>query len=142
MAVVVLRHLSKKRRKSLSSGKQGEKWSAEGEWYEVIIYEKLLQLACTSKDYSIIGKGADVHSRDREKPRIGQDGLCYDTAGAIVARGNGQDLSEFDILLTKRHHEYAFLEIKNSANFPRDMDLTLEYKKRLLSLIILKKIQR
>jgi len=136
-----LRHLTKKKKENLFAQSNWVKRIAIGEWYEAIIYEKLLQLSRTDNDYSVVGKGGDVPWRNRVKPRLGQNGLFYDMTGSIVARGNGQDLSEFDLLLTKLHNEYAFLEIKNSSHFLKDFNLNLKYKKRLLSYLLSKPVQ-
>lgn len=136
-----LRHLSDKKKEDLFAQSGWLKRVAIGELYEAIIYEKLLQLTSIDNDYAVVGKWDDVPWRSRVRPCLGQDGLYYDRSGAIVARGNGQDLSEFDLLLTNLHNEYAFLEIKNSPRFLKEFDLKLEYKRRLLSYLFSKPVQ-
>ena len=49
------------------------KWEqkiAIGEWYEAIIYEKLLQLTSNADDYTVIAKCDDVPRRNRIRPPV------------------------------------------------------------------------
>lgn len=128
-----LRHLSENKRKQLLSKKMHSKRSAIGKLYEYVIYERLSELSGRNTCFNVIGKGADIPSKMKKAPELKQDGLYYDRSGDIVARGNGQELAEFDMILTSKMNEIVFVEIKNSKNIPKDFDQLISYKKRLLS---------
>jgi hypothetical protein len=91
--------------------------------------------------YTVVGKCDDAPWRKRKRPRLGQDGLYYDESGAIVARGNGQDLGEFDLLLTSGQREIAFAEVKNSSSNLKEFDTLIDYKKRLLNSLFSQPVQ-
>lgn len=141
IAIRALRHLSEKKKEDLFSKKEVPKKIAIGQWYEAVIYERLLELATLDGDYTLVRKWNDIWRRNRIRSRLGQDGLVYDETGAIVVRGNGQDIAELDILLTNRENEIAFAEVKNSGNNLEEFDTLIDYKRRLLSFLFSQPIQ-
>lgn len=127
-----LRHLSDSKREQLFSKHQLEKYSAIGKLYEYVLYEKLSELSVRHPCLNLIGKGADAPSKLKKAPKLKQDGLYYDLSGDVVARGNGQDLAEFDMILTNMN-EIVFVEVKTSKVVSNDFNRLIRYKKRLLS---------
>ena len=70
--------------------------TAEGRWFEAIVYEMFLDIATRSNRIRFLAmKGADAPKK-RDNVRIGQNGVFYSKYGDITIRGNGQDLAEFD----------------------------------------------
>jgi len=136
LAFKALRHLSKRKKEDLFLENGFPKYIAIGQWYEAVIYERLLELARRDTGYAVVGKWADVPWRMRIASKLGQDGLYYDETGAIVARGNGQDLAEFDFIVRSGKSEIAFAEITNSKNNLEEFDGEIRYKKRLLSSLL------
>jgi len=131
-ALAALRHLSKGQKKNLFSMDPGTMKTAEGRWYEALIYEMVLRLAVSSDSiHHIVSKGADARIR-RLKVQLGQNGLFYSQSGDIKVRGNGQDLAEFDLLLLGRDHEIAFGEIVTSSANLNELEEEIAYKKKLL----------
>jgi hypothetical protein len=131
-AMSALRHLSKGQKKNLFSQDLGTMKTAEGRWYEALIYEMMLRLAVSSDSIGrVVSKGADARIR-RLKVQLGQNGLFYSQSGDIKVRGNGQDLAEFDLLLLGRDGSIAFGEIVTSAANLNELEEEIAYKKRLL----------
>lgn len=128
-----LRHLSNKIRKDLFSENEHTKQNAVGLWYEALVYETLLERARESQSYVVIGKGNDVPVNVRRSSRLCQDGLYYDEGGAIVARGNGQDLAELDLMIANKHGEIAFGEIIKSEKNLKGFEAEINYKRQLLT---------
>jgi len=136
-----LRHLSGKERASLFGKNERLKSTPIGKLYESVVYERLLELTNCDARYSVLRKGADIWPRNRTSPKLGQDGLFYDETGAIVARGNGQDLAEFDILVMNSQNEICYVEVKTSKSYLDELDLDVAYKRRLLEYLFSKPIQ-
>ena len=105
--------------------------NAEGNLYEAVIYEKMISLSEQPAFIgSIVRKGADVPYRFISiKDKF--EGMFYAKDGRIVARGMGQDLAEFDLLLKDNKGKIAFVEIMNSSNNLK-IDKEIAYKKNLL----------
>jgi hypothetical protein len=141
IALQSLRHLPKKIKKDLFSENEHTKQNAIGYWYEAVIYERLLELAKQDADCVVVGKWNDVPWQKRKKPKLGQDGLFYDESGTIVARGNGQDLGEFDLLMTNSLNEMAFAEVTNSKNNLKRFDVEIDYKRRLIGALFSQPVQ-
>jgi hypothetical protein len=105
--------------------------TAEGKWYESIIYETILRCS-----------GPRTRS-GRSSPRartpvpaapgaLGQNGLFYSRSGDIKVRGNGQDLAELDLLLVGEGRSIAFGEIVTSPAAMKELETEILYKKRLM----------
>lgn len=136
-----LRHITEKTRQDLFSNNWHTKQNAVGQLYEAIIYERVLDLTRADIGYALIKKGNDVWWRNRARPKLGQDGLFYDHNGATVVRGNGQDLGEFDLLLTNLQGEIAFAEVIISGNNIRELEDEVEYKRRLLKHLFSERVE-
>jgi len=131
-AISALRHLSRGQKKNLFSEDPGTMKTAEGRWYEALIYEMMLRLAVSSDSIErVVSKGADARIR-RLKVQLGQNGLFYSQSGDIKVRGNGQDLAEFDLLLVGKDHTIAFGEIVTSSANLNELEEEIAYKKKLL----------
>jgi hypothetical protein len=131
-ATSALRHLSKGQKQNLFSPDPGTMKTAEGRWYEALIYEMILRLAVSSDSIGrVVSKGADARIR-RLKVQLGQNGLFYSQSGDIKVRGNGQDLAEFDLLLLGRDRDVAFGEIITSSANLNELEEEIAYKKKLL----------
>jgi hypothetical protein len=141
IAIEALRHLSKKKRADLFSKNEIHKQIAFGQLYEAVIYERLLELTKQNANYSVVRKGDNIRWKNRTRSKLGQDGLFYDETGAIVARGNGQDLAEFDLLVMNNQNEIAYVEVKTSGSNLKEFDLSIAYKRRLLEFLFSKPIQ-
>ena len=126
------RHLSGPQRRNLFSKDPGTMKTAEGKWYEAIIYETILRCALASDRITrVVSKGADARYR-RLQARLGQNGLFYSRSGDIKVRGNGQDLAELDLLLVDGGRSIAFGEIVTSPAAMKELEQEFLYKKRLM----------
>jgi hypothetical protein len=126
------RHLSGPQRKNLFSHDPGTMKTAEGKWYEAIIYETILRCALASDQVTrVVSKGADARYR-RLQAQLGQNGLFYSRSGDIKVRGNGQDLAELDLLLVGEGRSIAFGEIVTSPAAMKELEQEFLYKKRLM----------
>ncbi|HMA06110.1 MAG TPA: hypothetical protein VKO45_09325 [Methanomicrobiales archaeon] len=126
------RHLSGPQRRNLFSPDPGTMKTAEGKWYEAIIYETILRCALASDRISrVVSKGADARYR-RLQARLGQNGLFYSRSGDIKVRGNGQDLAELDLLLVGEGRSIAFGEIVTSPAAMKELEKEFLYKKQLM----------
>jgi len=132
IALNATRHISKIARKKLFSEDIEPMRTAEGRWYEAIIYEMFLEMSLHSDEIrSIARKGADA-PRQRNNFRLGQNGFYYSPQGDIVVRGNGQDLAEFDLLLVDHEGRVAFGEVITTPTDLKEFEVEIQYKKRLL----------
>lgn len=128
-------HMRKAERKKLFSQDIPSMRTAEGRWYEAVIYETMLHLAeQTSLISGIARKGADAPPV-RSNVRLGQNGLFYSNIGDIKIRGNGQDLAEFDLLFLDQNNQIAFGEIVTSPTDMKDFEVEIKFKKRLIGYI-------
>jgi hypothetical protein len=126
------RHLSGPQRKNLFSPDPGTMKTAEGKWYEAIIYETILRCALASDRITrVVSKGPDARYR-RLQAQLGQNGLFYSRSGDIKVRGNGQDLAELDLLLVGGGNSIAFGEIVTSPAAMKELEKEFLYKKRLM----------
>jgi hypothetical protein len=133
MTLNATRHLGKLERSRLFSQEIDKMRTAEGRWYESIIYEMFLAMTPESDKISrLVLKGDDVPHRDRQRIRLGQNGLFYSRCGDITVRGNGQDLAEFDLLLFDKDAQVAFAEVVTSASDMKEFEKEIEYKRKLL----------
>lgn len=125
-------HMRKAERKKLFSPDIPSMRTAEGRWYEAVIYETMLHLAEQTPLISGMGrKGADAPPV-RSNVRLGQNGLFYSNIGDIKIRGNGQDLAEFDLLFLDQNDQIAFGEIVTSPTDMKDFEIEINFKKRLI----------
>jgi hypothetical protein len=132
IALNATRHISKLTRKKLFSPDVEPMRTAEGRWYEAIIYEMFLEMSQHSEKIKFIArKGADA-PRKKHTFQLGQNGFFYSQQGDIVIRGNGQDLAEFDLLLIDHNDHVAFGEVVTTSTDLKEFELEIQYKKRLL----------
>jgi hypothetical protein len=135
------RHLIGKTIARPSSNSSRIRQISVGKLYESAVYECLRELTKRDPEHSLVAKGADVSPCRRTVAQLRQDGLFYDEKGDIVARGDGQDLSEFDSLVLNRKNEIALIEAKNSKMSLKDLNETTTYKKRLVKYLFSRQVQ-
>lgn len=127
-----IRHISNLERHKLFSPDIEHMRTAEGRWFEAIVYEMFLDASDISDEIGGMAvKGADA-PRGRRNIHLGQNGFFYSRNGDITIRGNGQDLAEFDLLLTDRDKKIAFGEVVTSPSDLKEFEKEIEYKKMLL----------
>ncbi len=132
IAVRALRHLRPAARRKLFSEDIPEMRTAEGRWFEAIIYEMILDLSLqTDLIPAVVARGADGPKRVR-KARLGQNGIFYSNIGDIKIRGNGQDLAEVDLMLVDHTGTLTFGEIITSPADLKEFEEEIRYKKQLL----------
>jgi len=132
IALNATRHMNQIERKKLFSPDIEPMRTAEGRWFEAIIYEMFLEISRKSDRIRFLArKGADAPKK-RELAKIGQNGIFYSKYGDIVIRGNGQDLAEFDLLLVTSENEIAFAEVVTSPSDLKEFEQEIQYKKYLL----------
>jgi len=140
IAINATRHMNKIERRKLFSPDIEPMRTAEGRWFEAIVYEMFLDIAKKTDTIRYIAmKGADA-PRQRENVRIGQNGLFYSKYGDITIRGNGQDLAEFDMLLVDSDNHVAFAEVVTSPADLKEFEIEIAYKKKLLGYLYNQKI--
>ncbi|HON81692.1 MAG TPA: hypothetical protein PLN56_05860 [Methanoregulaceae archaeon] len=133
MALSATRHLTGLERSRLFSPEIEKMRTAEGRWYEALIYEMFRSMASETDGIRQLAlKGMDVPRQARQKIRLGQNGLFYSRCGDITVRGNGQDLAEFDLLFIDCHDQVAFAEVVTSASDMKEFEKEIAYKRRLL----------
>jgi len=132
IALNATRHMNKIERKKLFSPDIEPMRTAEGRWFEAIVYEMFLDISRKSDRIKYLArKGADA-PRKREDVKLGQNGLFYSKYGDITIRGNGQDLAEFDMLLVDADNHIAFAEVVTSPSDLKEFEEEIAFKKRLL----------
>ncbi|MFA4859448.1 hypothetical protein [Methanoregula sp.] len=140
IAINATRHMNKIERKKLFSPDIEPMRTAEGRWFEAIVYEMFLDISKKSDTIKYLArKGADAPDQ-RENVRIGQNGLFYSKYGDITIRGNGQDLAEFDMLLVDRDNHVTFAEVVTSPSDLKEFEVEIAYKKKLLGYLYNQKI--
>ena len=106
--------------------------TAEGRWYEAIIYEMFAEIAAKTDAIRFLAlKGADA-PRGGRNAHLGQNGIFYSRAGDITIRGNGQDLAEFDLLMVGADDHIIFTEVLTSPSDLKEFEVEIEYKRKLL----------
>ncbi len=132
VALNATRHMNKIERKKLFSPDIEPMRTAEGRWFEAIVYEMFLEISKKSGQIKYLArKGADAPAK-REDVKIGQNGLFYSRYGDITIRGNGQDLAEFDMLLVDSDNHIAFAEVVTSPSDLKEFEQEIAFKKKLL----------
>ena len=140
IAINATRHMNKVERRKLFSPDLEPMRTAEGRWFEAIVYEMFLDISKKSDQIKYLAmKGADA-PRKREEVRLGQNGLFYSKYGDITVRGNGQDLAEFDMLLVDSDNHVAFAEVVTSPADLKEFEAEIAYKKKLLGYLYGQKI--
>jgi hypothetical protein len=106
--------------------------TAEGRWFEAIVYEMFLEISLKSHCIRYIArKGADA-PRAGAQAYLGQNGIFYSKYGDITFRGNGQDLAEFDLILVDAEDHVTFGEVVTSPADLKEFEIEIAFKKRLL----------
>jgi hypothetical protein len=132
IALNATRHMNQIERKKLFSPDIEPMRTAEGRWFEGIVYEMFLEIAKKSDTIRYLAmKGADA-PRKHEEVRLGQNGIFYSKYGDITVRGNGQDLAEFDLLLVDADNTIVFAEVVTSPSDLKKFEQEIAYKKKLL----------
>jgi hypothetical protein len=140
IALNATRHMNKIERKKLFSPDIEPMRTAEGRWFEAIVYEMFLEISKNSDRIKYLAmKGADA-PRQRENVQLGQNGIFYSKYGDITVRGNGQDLAEFDLLLVDSDNHIAFAEVVTSPADLKEFEAEIEFKKKLLGYLYNQKI--
>jgi hypothetical protein len=133
LALNAMRHLGKSEQAKLFSPEIEKMRTAEGRWYEAIVYEMFLKMAIESDAIkSLALKGVDVPHGSRQRIKLGQNGLFYSRIGDITVRGNGQDLAEFDLLFIDRNNHVGFAEVVTSGSDMKEFEQEIAYKRALL----------
>jgi len=131
-AIQALRHLTKTEKQKLSSDDISFLRSAEGRWYEFIMYELFMDItASNSAIKSMVLKGNDAPKK-RSHPKLGQNGFFYSRNGDITIRGNGQDLAEFDLVMTQMDGSIVIVEVVTSPADLKDFMQEIYYKKQMI----------
>ncbi|HJJ48679.1 MAG TPA: hypothetical protein O0X39_06820 [Methanocorpusculum sp.] len=131
VAVRALRHMRPADRKNLFSEDIMEMRTAEGYWFESLIYEQLIRIAeNTDTIKKIVRKGADVPVK-KDRMELGRNEIYSAEKGDIRVRGNGQDLAEVDLLLFDNNDQVVFCEIVTSPADLKDLEAEIIYKKKL-----------
>lgn len=132
LALKATRHLRKSEKKNLFSDDISMMRTAEGRWYEGLIYEMMIEVASDCDLIKgVVRKGADA-PYVRQKISQDQNGTFYSNYGDIKIRGNGQDLAEVDLLLVDRENTVAFGEIVTSPTDLKEFEQEIIFKKRLI----------
>jgi len=140
IAINATRHMNKIERRKLFSPDIEPMRTAEGRWFEAIVYEMFLDISKKTDTIRYIAmKGADA-PRQRENVKVGQNGLFYSKYGDITIRGNGQDLAEFDMLLVDSDNHVAFAEVVTSPADLKEFEIEIAYKKKLLGYLYNQKV--
>jgi len=132
IALNATRHMNTLERKKLFSPDIEPMRTAEGRWFEAIVYEMFLEISQKSDRIKYIArKGADAPHAGAQA-QLGQNGVFYSKYGDITFRGNGQDLAEFDLILVDSDNNVAFGEVVTSPADLKEFEIEIAFKKRLL----------
>ena len=132
IALNATRHMNTTERKKLFSPDIEPMRTAEGRWFEAIVYEMFLEISQKSHKIRYIArKGADAPHAGAQA-HLGQNGIFYSKYGDITFRGNGQDLAEFDLILVDSEGHVAFGEVVTSPADLKEFEIEIAFKKRLL----------
>lgn len=140
IAINATRHMNKLERKRLFSPDLEPMRTAEGRWFEAIVYEMFLDISKKTPAIKYLAmKGADA-PKNCEEVKVGQNGMFYSKYGDITIRGNGQDLAEFDMLLVDSDNHVAFAEVVTSPSDLKEFEIEIAYKKKLLGYLYNQKV--
>lgn len=140
IAINATRHMNKIERRKLFSPDIEPMRTAEGRWFEAIVYEMFLDISKKSGTIRYLAMKGDDAPRKVEDIKIGQNGIFYSKYGDITVRGNGQDLAEFDMLLVDSGNHVAFAEVVTSPSDLKEFEVEIAYKKKLLGYLYRQKI--
>ena len=132
IALNATRHMNTVERKKLFSPDIEPMRTAEGRWFEAIVYEMFLEISQKSGQIKYLArKGADAPHAGAQA-HSSQNGIFYSKYGDITFRGNGQDLAEFDLMLVDSANQVAFGEVVTSPADLKEFEVEIAFKKRLL----------
>lgn len=118
----------------LESANAWTKGHGQGKLLEYYVYEMIKHnIGRYPYIEKLVIKGRDVPYKIRNSDGRVKNGLCYDTAGNIVLRGNGLELAEFDLMMLARDGSVIFGEVFNSARNVTREDKEFSLKRKLLS---------
>lgn len=140
IALNATRHMNKIERKKLFSPDIEPMRTAEGRWFEAIIYEMFLDISQKSDRIKYLARKGEDAPRNQKLAQLGQNGIFYSKYGDIVIRGNGQDLAEFDLLLVDSDGRVVFAEVVTSPSDLKEFEQEIQFKKRLLGYLFDQKI--
>ncbi|MCK9306693.1 MAG: hypothetical protein M0P17_04110 [Methanoculleus sp.] len=136
IALRALRHLGYHEKRALFSDDYVLQRTSEGRWYELLVYEIMLDLSLkTDVIHYIVQKGADTPTPSIGM-RHGQNGFYYSKEGNLTVRGNGQTIAEMDLLFVDNHGNTGFVEVTTSAMDLKTFHQEVCYKKRLLGSLL------
>ena len=132
IAINATRHMNKIERRRIFSEDIEPMRTAEGRWFESIVYEMFLDISQKQPQIKYLArKGADAPNA-YQPVNLGQNGIFYSRSGDITVRGNGQDLAEFDLLLVDSHDRVVFGEVVTSPSDLKEFEQEIAFKKKLL----------
>ncbi|HJJ56423.1 MAG TPA: hypothetical protein O0X14_02880, partial [Methanocorpusculum sp.] len=131
IAIRAMRHLSLLDRRNLFSEDIKLMRTAEGYWFESLIYDQLLKISNDCDEIKlIVRKGADV-IKYKLHNKIKVNGLYSADRGGIRVCGNRQDLAEVDMLLLNNKNQVVFCEMITSSADLKEFEDEIIYKKYL-----------
>lgn len=132
LALRAIDHLNHIDKKHLFSEEISEMRTAEGRWYEGLVYEIMCELSQkTDLIGGVVMKGPDMKYAQKPSKPI-QNGTCYSKRGDLKIKGNSQDLAEIDLIVIDNEGRLAFGEIITSGSDLKDFEKEITFKKRLL----------
>ncbi|QYZ78067.1 hypothetical protein E2N92_00790 [Methanofollis formosanus] len=132
IAQQALRHLRIPEKTELFAEDYVLQRTAEGRWYEFLVYEILLALSLrTDTLKAVVRKGADAQG-PHIRPHSDQNGFYYSEKGNLTVRGNGQTIAEMDLFFVDHHGDLGFFEVITSAMGLKEFHDEISYKKMLL----------
>lgn len=107
---------------------------AIGTFYELLVYEKVLQYSAIDQDVRfVVAKGVDASKRTLGHSSLPpKDGLYYDRDLRIAIKGDGRSLGEYDFIIFDKLGDIVFFEVKKSRRYFKDLKYKLQYKMRIL----------
>lgn len=132
LALRAIDHLNHIDKKHLFSEEISEMRTAEGRWYEGLIYEIMCELSQkTDLIGGVVMKGPDMAYAQKPSKPV-KNGTCYSKRGDLKIKGNSQDLAEVDLIVIDNGGRLAFAEIITSGSDLKEFEKEITFKKRLL----------
>jgi len=132
IAINATRHMNKIERKKIFSEDIEPMRTAEGRWFESIVYEMFLDISQKTEQIQYLARKGGDAPHAYLPVQLGQNGIFYSRSGDITVRGNGQDLAEFDLLLVDSQDHVVFGEVVTSPADLKEFEQEIAFKKRLL----------
>lgn len=131
------RHLNRREREDLFSLNNWQRQSTVGKLCEYAIYDRLVGLSQDTDEVSgLTAKGSDIpRNYPRSRGEVGQNGLFYSWDNSLYLRGDGRDLTEFDIILKGCEGALTFVEVSNTKINLKDVAAEADYKRVVAELI-------